>query len=148
MAPKHTSSLRSEETYLYQHLPVSCVDDGRAYQDRLVSHRKGQPKPPHRSGSHSKVGMGWGSEHTAFVVPAIGILGDELDVHIKRTRKCPECGEVPRYDHRQWLACKCTVWNEGTARPRAPVSDLGKEVQKGRRYRQFRRFGADVSRSM
>jgi len=42
-------------------------------------------------------------------------LGEDVEVKIKAPWRCPDCGEIIRYDAHGYAVCECgLVWNERT----------------------------------
>lgn len=114
--------------------PGRDPDDGL----RSVWTGKGQHHSTEHNDHSGKCGKSGYKQIVENTYPACDLVSmREIMVNELGQWECPDCGYVPIYDHNGCLSCDCTIWNDGTPRPRRAPKPKPDVI----RLRQWRKFG-------
>lgn len=105
---------------------------------------RGQHRTTPHSDRSSKTGQAWGRHSIIDSVEASSRLtGEIIKVNVLGpTDKCPDCGEVPRWDREGDLVCGCRIWSGPSEKPPCedPDSANARALRNQNYQRDLRRF--------
>ncbi len=105
---------------------------------------RGQHRAKPHSDLSSIVGRAWGRHPIIDTLDASSRLTGEpvrIDI-LGPAERCPDCGEVPRWDREGNLACECRIWAGPAEKPpREDPDSVNERARRNQNYqRDLRRF--------
>jgi hypothetical protein len=90
---------------------------------------RGQHHATPHSDRSSRMGQAWGRHPIIGTLEASSRLtGEPVKIDILGpAERCPDCGEVPRWDRSGDLVCECRIWSGPTEKPPREDPDSANE---------------------